>query len=95
MTDVSGISTYKYDSSDRLIQVVKPNGTLSYAYDAANRLSSLAVGSTQYGYTYDVLNRLSGVTAPNSGTSSPLQHPIGSRRVSGMPDSPSLSDSIH
>jgi RHS repeat-associated protein len=70
MTDATGTSTYAYDSSDRLIQAIKPNGVLGYAYDLANNVISVTTGSgTNVTYAYDSLNRLSSVSDAATGVS--------------------------
>jgi YD repeat-containing protein len=41
MTDASGLTTYTYDSLDRLTTKDTPEGTLNYTYDTAGNLASM------------------------------------------------------
>ena len=69
MTDGTGVTSYLYDSADRLNQVTKPSGTLSYSYDVLGNLSSLTTGKgTTVTYAYDQINRLASVSEANTGT---------------------------
>ncbi|MGA2435412.1 MAG: hypothetical protein ABSG25_09005, partial [Bryobacteraceae bacterium] len=64
MTDASGLTTYTYDSLDRLTAKQTPEGTLGYTYDLAGNVATM-VSSNPNGvsvvYTYDQLNRLATV----------------------------------
>src|SRR5215467_8059792 len=40
MTDISGATTYTYDSRDRVLVKATPEGTLSYSYDASGNVMS-------------------------------------------------------
>ena len=65
MQDASGITTYTYDSRDRLLTKATPIGTLTYTYDAAGNLASINssnIGGVSVDYAYDALNRLATVT---------------------------------
>jgi YD repeat-containing protein len=74
MVDVTGTTTYSYDSRDRLTGKATPEGTVGYRYDHAGNLLSLTATSatsnltTAVSYTYDSLNRLSTVAEANTGT---------------------------
>ena len=63
-TDGSGITTYGYDSADRLISKATPAGTLSYTYDSAGHVASISSSNMNgacVSYTYDPQGRLSTV----------------------------------
>ena len=56
---LNGTLTLTYDSLDRLIQEVTPQGTVSYGYDAASRRSAMTVlGQPQLTYSWDGADRL-------------------------------------
>jgi len=61
MVDASGTNTYTYDSRDRLLAKVTPQGTLTYAYDGFGNVTSIqssTTNGTKLTYSYDSLNRL-------------------------------------
>ena len=65
MQDASGLSTYSYDTRDRLIEKATPQGTLTYTYNGAGQLDSIQsnhAGGVDLSYSYDALNRLAKVT---------------------------------
>ena len=65
MSDVSGTTTYGYDTRNRLTSKQTPFGTLSYTYDPAGNLLTLGSSNpngASLTYTYDALNRLATVT---------------------------------
>jgi len=65
MADVSGTTTFGYDTRNRLTSKQTPFGTLSYTYDNAGdvlTLNSSNADGASLTYTYDTLNRLSTVT---------------------------------
>ena len=70
----SGEYTYAFDSRNRLIEEVQPNGsTLTYTYDLTGNKTSFTIAyangdSRTETYTYDVLNRLASVTDNDSQT---------------------------
>lgn len=71
MSDSSGITTYQYDSRDRLLEKATPEGTLTYAYDANGNVVSINSSNsngTSVAYNWDQLNRLSAVHGVYSGT---------------------------
>jgi RHS repeat-associated protein len=69
MTDTSGVTTYSYDSADRITQIVKPAGTLSYTYDAMGNVISITTSKgTIVDYAYDQANRLASVSEASTGT---------------------------
>jgi len=64
MNDASGLTTYQYDSRDRLTQKATLQGTLSYTYDLHGNLASIRssnTNGTSVNYSYDALNRLATV----------------------------------
>ncbi len=69
--DSVGLTSYAYDSNDRLQQVTDPDGKItSYTFDGAgNRLTQVVtpngVLAQTTGYTYDPADRLTQVTAPD------------------------------
>ena len=71
MSDQSGVTTYAYDSRDRLVEKVNPVGVIQYAYDPQGNLTNLETQvsgfTSQVSYTYDVLNRLHAVNDPRTG----------------------------
>jgi RHS repeat-associated protein len=70
MSDVSGVTTYSYDSRNRLTSKQTPQGTLTYSYDNGSNLlttHSSNVNGASANYSYDNLNRLSSVTGNASG----------------------------
>jgi len=71
MADASGKNTYAYDTRDRLVSKVTPQGILTYSYDATGNLKSLRSSNPSgvtVNYTYDELNRLSNVVDNNLST---------------------------
>ena len=83
-TDGTRIWDYSYDTRNRLIEEIKPDGsTLAYQYDAVGNKSqlvtTLANGDTEtISYSYDALNRLSSVSNA-AGTSSYGYDAVGNR----------------
>jgi fibro-slime domain-containing protein/RHS repeat-associated protein len=64
MTDASGTTTYTYDSRDRLLTKVTPQGTLTYTYGPTGNLTSMTssnANGVSVTYTDDALNRLATV----------------------------------
>jgi RHS repeat-associated protein len=64
MTDTSGLTSYGYDTLDRLTSKATQWGTLSYTYDSAGNVATMTSSNTNgisVGYTYDELNRLASV----------------------------------
>ncbi len=65
----SGMTTYQYDSRDRVVKQVNPDGTfLAYSYDGNGNVTER---STQYGtdsFSYDAANRLTAVQSGGSQT---------------------------
>ena len=73
MTDASGVTTYGYDSRDRLTTKATPQGTLGYSYDAVSNVTSIAssnANGTSVAYGHDELNRLSQVVENANQTTS-------------------------
>ena len=65
MSDVSGSTTYGYDTRHRLTSKQTPFGTLNYSYDSAGDVLTISSSNTNGAsltYTYDTLNRLATVT---------------------------------
>jgi len=73
MSDQSGVTTYAYDSRDRLVEKATPQGTLAYGYDAQGNLTNIVIMDQassvqgQVSYSYDPLNRLHTVLDPRIG----------------------------
>jgi RHS repeat-associated protein len=64
MVDVSGTTSYTYDSRDRLLTKITPEGTLTYTYDGfgnVTTVTSSTANGTSLTYSYDDLNRLTNV----------------------------------
>jgi RHS repeat-associated protein len=60
---VAGTIERTYDSLDRLVVEVTPEGTVSYTYDDADRRETMTVsGQTAVSYSYDNADRLTDVT---------------------------------
>lgn len=73
MTDASGVTAFRYDNRNRLIEKATPQGTLLYAYDAhgsVTNISSTTPDGVRLSYSHDALNRLATVVDPNAGTTS-------------------------
>ena len=73
MSDASGLTTYRYDDRDRLLEKATPQGTLFYTYDQRGNVkdvwSDLATsGGTYITYEYDANNQLAAVHDHHSGT---------------------------
>jgi RHS repeat-associated protein len=71
MVDASGVTTYRYDERNRLIEKSTPQGTLVYAYNAhgqVTNIASLNANGVRLGYSYDALNRLSEVHDLHAGS---------------------------
>jgi RHS repeat-associated protein len=64
MADLTGTTSYSYDSRDRLLTKSTPEGSLTYTYDVAGNRKTVQSDSGAYdvGYGYDELNRLTSVT---------------------------------
>ena len=73
MTDASDVTTYGYDSRDRLTSKATPQGTLGYSYDAVSNVTSLAssnANGASVAYGHDELNRLNQVVENGNQTTS-------------------------
>jgi RHS repeat-associated protein len=71
MVDASGVTTYRYDERNRLVEKATPQGTLVYAYNAhgqVTNIASLNANGVRLGYSYDALNRLSEVHDLHAGS---------------------------
>ena len=80
MTDSRGVTSYEYDTRDRLVKQTDPDGrSLSYNYEAAGNRVSLTIPSGTTGYTFDALNRLATVTDPDGGVTSYTYDAVGNR----------------
>ncbi|NUP39985.1 MAG: hypothetical protein HOY76_23985, partial [Streptomyces sp.] len=67
---VDGVTTtFTYDPSGRLVQVVSPDARIDQQHDANGRLLSEAVNGRIMSYSYDPLGRRIGRTTPNGATS--------------------------
>jgi RHS repeat-associated protein len=99
MVDASGVTTYGYDSRNRLSNKQTPLGTLSYNYDAAGNLVSTRssdVHGVSIDYTFDDLNRLAtvkdnNVVALNGGITSYSYDPVGNLLKYSYPNQVSSS----
>lgn len=80
VTDTRGVTTFVYDTRDRLQSVLQPDGqNLTYTYDTNGNLETLtANGSRTTTYEYDALNRLTNVVAPE-GVTTHAYDPAGNR----------------
>ena len=59
ITDGRGVTTYGFDSYDRVNSITNPDGqTVGYVYDVLGNLTTLTTSNSQFNYTYDKLNRL-------------------------------------
>lgn len=55
--------TMAYDVTNRITEVVSPQGTVDYTYNANHRRTGMtATGQSSVSYVYDVLNRLTSMT---------------------------------
>jgi len=67
-TDSNGTITYQYDSRDRLLSRLDPDGVkIEYTYDAAGNRTSVNIPSGKTSYTFDEQNRLKAVTDSSNG----------------------------
>lgn len=63
LVDTHGITTYSYDTLERLVSVASPSGTVHYAYDPVGKRAAVTYPDGKVvTYGYDALNRLSSVT---------------------------------
>jgi YD repeat-containing protein len=84
MTDSSGVTAYRYDIRNRLVEKSTPQGTLLYAYDAhgnVTNISSTTPDGVRLSYAYDALNRLGLVADPHAGNSTYSYDPVGNLAV--------------
>lgn len=68
MTDASGLTTYAYDTRDKLLSKATPEGTLTYTYDLDGRLLTIHssnAGGASVTYAYDNVGRLITATDNN------------------------------
>jgi len=68
--DAGGITTYRYDNRNRLVEKSNPLGALFYGYNAngqVTNISSINASGVTLNYTYDQLNRLSEVQDGHAG----------------------------
>jgi RHS repeat-associated protein len=80
MTDASGVTAYRYDNRNRLVEKATPQGTLLYAYDSRGNItniSSTTPDGVRLSYAYDALNRLGAVADPHAGTTGYSYDPVG------------------
>jgi RHS repeat-associated protein len=80
MSDASGLTTYNYDSRDRLNSKVTPQGTLTYTYDVASNvrtINSSNANGVSITYTYDELNRLASVSDVTAGSAAYAYDEVG------------------
>ncbi|MBD2491385.1 Ig-like domain-containing protein [Aulosira sp. FACHB-615] len=62
VTDVRGVTTYSFDSYDRVNLISNPDGqTVGYTYDVLGNLKTLTTSGSTVNYSYDQLNRLNTV----------------------------------
>lgn len=76
MADITGTTSYSYDSRDRLLSKSTPEGSLTYTYDVAGNRKTVQSDSGAYdvGYGYDALNRLASVTDHVAGGGTTTYH---------------------
>ena len=89
MVDASGVTTYRYDNRNRLIEKVTPQGTLFYAYDANGNVTNIHssnVNGAALSYGYDELNRLGEVFDPHTGRTSYTYDEVGNLRGFTLPN---------
>jgi RHS repeat-associated protein len=64
VTDGRGVTTYGFDSYDRVNLISNPDGqTVGYTYDVLGNLKTLTTSGSTVNYSYDSLNRLTTVTS--------------------------------
>ena len=83
MVDASGVTTYRYDNRNRLIEKATPEGTLSYSYNAngqVTNITSFNANGVVLNYAYDQLNRLSDVLDPHTGHTTYTYDDVGNLR---------------
>jgi RHS repeat-associated protein len=62
MADSTGVTSYVYDSLNRITQITFPGSrVVSYTYDCNNNRTSISFAGKTINYTYDLLNRLTDV----------------------------------
>ncbi len=89
MVDASGVTTYRYDQRNRLIEKATPQGTLFYAYDAngsVTNIQSSNANGVALRYGYDELNRLNEVVDPHTGRTSYTYDEVGNLRGYTLPN---------
>ena len=89
--DALGITTYHFDSDDRLSEVDDPRHvSLHYGYDTASRRTSFsttgASTNVSLSYLYYDNNRLKSVTGPDGTMSIDVYDPLGNPRVETYPN---------
>jgi RHS repeat-associated protein len=68
-TDENGTTIYNYNSQERLISQLNPDGTsIRYTYDTSGQLIRVATPSNTVSYSYDELARLSTVVSTDGTT---------------------------
>jgi RHS repeat-associated protein len=78
ITDTWGVTTYRYDSLDRVAEILTPDGrNVSYEYDANGQRTAMTtpLGTTEY--RYDILSRLIEVEDPSGEATSYSYTPTG------------------
>lgn len=84
MVDASGVTTYRYDNRNRLIEKATPQGTLTYSYNANSQVTNIAslnAHGARLGYSYDELNRLSAMDDPHTAAPTTYTYdPVGNLR---------------
>lgn len=89
MVDASGVTSYRYDNRNRLVEKATPQGTLFYAYDANGSVTNIRssnVNGVSLSYGYDELNRLSEVVDPHTGRTSYTYDNVGNLRGYTLPN---------
>jgi RHS repeat-associated protein len=90
MVDASGVTTYRYDNRNRLIEKATPQGTLYYVYDANGSVTNIRssnLNGVALSYSYDELNRLNEVVDPHTGRTSYTYDDVGNLRGYTLPNS--------
>ena len=89
MVDASGVTTYRYDNRNRLVEKATPQGTLFYAYDVNGNVTNIHssnVNGVTLNYGYDELNRLDEVFDPHTGPTSYTYDEVGNLRSFTLPN---------
>ena len=87
VTDARGVTTYTYDTMDRLLTQTNPDGsTLTYTYDLRGLRTSLTTSEGTTTHTYDALGRMQTVMGPDGGTTTYGYDAVGNRATVTYPN---------